>query len=93
MRPINGLAETIVELPKGRVAPFTGNLVPIDMFQEIMVQAREKDLLETELGMCQTSRDGCQAKLDGPGVGSAIAVSFLVGLVVGLVGSHYLKVP
>lgn len=84
-----GAAE-IVEISPGDAVPFTGNLVPLSTFKLMATDISTKDLLEQELERCRRSRD----TLDTEGaLVPSIALSFVLGLVVGAVAHHYLKVP
>lgn len=91
MLPINAMgAEKIVELSPGDIAKFHGNLVPPIKFQEMMIELREKSLLEEELSRCKRE---CENRPDSYDATLLVVGSLLSGFVIGAIFGRYVKFP
>ena len=90
--PTNAMAAAkIVEIKPGDAVPFSGNLVPPITFQAMMVDVRERSVLEEELEYCKEQRD---KQLEGNSDGPILLVSSIIGsFVLGSIFGRYVRFP
>lgn len=72
--------EEILTIKAGQKAPYTGNLMPVSTFSQMMADAEMKDAIQEQLHVCQSDKAACVTAQDSDST-KWFGAGFVIGLV------------